>query len=121
MRIEFFQVIEPGSFNDYASGTFQSDSRCGPGIFIDQAHFPKQILFTQFADKKPIARGIFSVDPDFSGFNDIGAIAGLAFQKDNFIFIKSYKVVIHDDLTFPRGYCRRVTAPGFRTFQFILQ
>ena len=121
MRIEFFQVIEPGSFNDYASGTFQSDNRCGPGIFIDQAHFPKQILFTQFADKKPIARGIFSVDPDFSGFNDIGTMAGLAFQKNDFIFIKSYKVVIHDDLTFLRGYCRRVTVSGFRAFQFILQ
>ena len=104
MRIEFCQVIEPGSFNDHASGILQGDSR-----------------LTQFADKKPVAQGIFPVDADFAGFNDIGAIAGLAFQKDDFIFIKSYKVVIHDDLTFPRGYYRRVTMPGFRTFQFILQ
>jgi hypothetical protein len=48
-------------------------------------------------------------------------MAGPAFQKNDFIFIKSYKVVIHDDLTFPRGYCRRVIASGFRAFQFILQ
>ncbi len=104
MRIEFCQVIEPGSFNDHASGILQGDSR-----------------LTQFADKKPVAQGIFPEDADFAGFNDTGAIAGLAFQKDDFIFIKSYKVVIHDDLTFPRGYYRRVTMPGFRTFQFILQ
>ena len=121
MRIEFCQVIEPGSFNDHASGILQGDSRCGPEIFIAQAHFPKQVLFTQLTDKKPVAQGIFPIDADFAGFNDIGAIAGLAFQKDDFIFIKSYKVVIHDDLTFPRGYYRRVTMPGFRTFQFILQ
>ena len=39
MRIEFCQVIEPGSFNDHASGILQGDSR-----------------YTQFADKKPVAK-----------------------------------------------------------------
>ena len=119
--MEFFHVIEPGSFDDHASGIFHGYSCRGPGVFIDQAHFPKQVLFAQLADKKPVALGVFSVDPDLAGFNDIGAVAGLAFQKDDFIFIKSYKVMIHDDLTFSRGHCQCVIAPGFLAFQFILQ
>jgi len=120
MRVEFCHVIEPGPFDDHTSSIFQGDSRCRPGVFIDQAHFSKQFLVAQFADKKPVAQGVFPVDPDLAGFNDIGAVAGLAFQKDDFIFIKSYKVIIHDDLTFPRGHCQCVAILGFRVFQFIL-